>query len=145
MDNIMDSETNLIDSAFDLWSKLISKGGIDLEYYDSDLVSELSELLNISPVEDFERQLAYRHISADTLIRAFFYAVKPFTYMMQDLLAMYERAGAHVGNDNLQIRFNFGGKVPDLDFDLENFRKWIERWTIISHTVAVREWSPTYQ
>jgi hypothetical protein len=61
--------------------------------------------------------------------------------MMRELLAMFETAGAHASNNNLKIRFDFGEKMDDLEFDLRNFRTWSLQWSKLIRTVDVRHWN----
>jgi hypothetical protein len=67
-------------------------------------------------------------IPVERLVRAFFEAAAPFVDMWQDLLALFERAAASIGSQQLDIEYDFSSERPDkLRFNLEHFRREILR------------------
>jgi len=121
------SKTILLDKAVEVWAHIRAAGRTDLEYYDSGLEDELRRRLSL-PEGALGDSLATYEITVEAFLLAFFRCVQPFVDMMGELLAMYEQAGASVGNENLAVKFDFGREHAGLQFDLRHFRQWVEGW-----------------
>ncbi len=124
--------SNIIDNTFDLWNYIKTKGGLDLERYDSYIVDGLSSIFGFSEKLDFDSQIKKAHISIEDFLIAFFQIVHPYTEMMIDLLRMFEKAGVNTTNKNASIAFDFNSGRRFLQFNIDNFKKWLRTWKTIS-------------
>ncbi len=130
--------SELLQSASDVWKFLKKQGGLDTNLYDDDLEEELRIRLAIPSQSSFEDIL--ENTSTEDFIVAFFQTVQPYAEMMTDLLCMFEKAGAKQTNKNIAISFDFRQDIPELEFDLSNFRKWIESWKKVSGIYLANKW-----
>ena len=122
-----DSGAWKVDSAADLWQVFVQGAGLDVEGYDDQLLSELSENLKISS-KDFARELDRSGITAETLLLHFLQLISPYAAMLQDILAFFARAGAQSSSENIRIRFEFDSVSDIFEFDLRNFKDWEARF-----------------
>jgi len=60
---------------------------------------------------------------------------------MIDLLRMFEEAGANRTDKNIVVRFNFEHNLPELGFDLEHFRIWLEAWKKLKAKYLTNVWN----
>lgn len=121
------SDTGILTTAREVWARIRSGGGTDLERYDTELEDELRRRLTL-PAGALDDLLARHQVTVEAFVLAFFRCAQPFVEMMGDLLAMFERAGATAGSHNLDVEFDFGEGHAGLRFDLRHFRQWVERW-----------------
>src|ERR1700716_2034581 len=150
------------ETARDLWPVLITEAGLDVpakrawlrsllpersrrrtSWYDEDLINDLRKRLFPDSADHFEDLLDRTKppVRADALVRAFFRAVQPFSMMKADILAMLSVAGAHKGEDNLRIRFNFDPSSQPLDLLLSQFREQMEVIEERTRAVSVPSWN----
>lgn len=114
-------------TSYDCWRKLEIAGGIHPRY-DADLLDEICRALALDSTKAMGRQLRARSVPVERFIEAFFSAVEPYARMMRDLLVFFESARAVESSTGvLRIAFDFGHKIPGLEFDLESFRVWERR------------------
>lgn len=134
-----------LQTSAEVWDFLLSRGGLDLKYYDSAILDEMREKLNIplsKGKRDFKQELEGYQIDVEHLIIAFFQATAPFSCMMSDLLMQFEKAGAFRTTNNLKVKFDFDTKATALEFDLEHFRSWQIQFIHASRPVHVYEVNP---
>lgn len=94
--------------------------------YDQSLVQELRNRLDLPDAVPMVEALA--GIPIERFVRAFFEAAEPFVDMWEDLLALFERAAASTGSQQLDITYDFSAEQPrKLQFDLDHFRRTISR------------------
>lgn len=130
-----------INSSAELWIYLIDRAGLDLKYYDIEIENNIKRQLGVEYSEEkLLSILSRKNISTNTLLSAFFQAVEPYSMMLEDLLKMFETAGANRGDSNIEIEFDFGDDCDQFEFDVESFRKWHLVWTSISSEVSARLW-----
>ncbi|HYR28278.1 MAG TPA: hypothetical protein VEU30_07405, partial [Thermoanaerobaculia bacterium] len=91
--------------------------------------------------DDFDRALDEPSLTIERFLGALLQALGPFSRMLSDLLALFERAGARTTDASLRINFDFDN-APPLSFDLRHFRDWLSSLQKVRELVAVREWSP---
>lgn len=118
----------MLDRAAQIWTFLQLEGGLDLDFHvdmDGEIVHTLCSKLGLDDTEDIENELECRGTTVEQFIEAFLTALGPYSAMMNDLLAMFERAGATQTDHALHVRFDFGQEL-DLEFDIKHFRDWIE-------------------
>ena len=116
----------LVNTTSGLWEYIKKYGGLDQKYYDKDIVTDLKASLKLPARGNFDEQLQKSNISTEDFLEAFFTTIKPFSEMMCDLLAMFEKAGAKKSNKNILISFNFDKKKKPYKFDIEKFKETIE-------------------
>jgi hypothetical protein len=136
------SQIDLLNSAGQVWDHLITSGGLDEKYYDTEIVADLRSRLNLPPGRDFSQLLKDQQVSTEDLIFAFFQAIQPFAEMMSDLLVMFEQAGAKQAANNLSIEFDFGSEQPPLKFDLDHFRGSLVTWKTVTGSFVQSAWNP---
>ncbi|MGY3572935.1 hypothetical protein [Bradyrhizobium sp. USDA 4504] len=116
-------------SARQCWNEFVRIGGLEVEHYDGAVVAALASRLKLDPTLDIGPQLEHQNITAEDFIDAFFSATATFTDMLSDLLAFFEQANAsYSSSGGLSVAFNFGSKVRDLKFSIDQFREWEWRW-----------------
>ena len=133
------SDAVILTTAREVWARIRTNGGTDLERYDTELEDELRRRLAL-PAGPLNDLLARHPVTVEAFISAFFHSAQPFVDMMADLLVMFERAGARQGNQNLDVEFDFGEGHAGLRFDLRHFRQWIERWRRALQMVDTELW-----
>lgn len=112
------------ETAAQLWQMLQDKAGLELSDRDAELKKEILQILGLDPDLPVTVQLETDKVSINELLKAFYSCITPYAKMMNDLMVLFEQAGAHTGEDNLLLRFNFDEKTPSLDFDMRSFRIW---------------------
>jgi len=141
------ADSDRYDNALDLWRFFNKEGGLDVERdaYDGPIVEDIQTNLGFSVDESLDLQLAQHEVSVERFIGALFTAIQPYALMMTDLLQMFEEAGAKTTNENLSICFDFGSEeIPRLEFDVENFRDWLETWERLRQLTPNRRWTPAH-
>jgi len=128
-------------SSWDVWVFLKKQGGLDIDFYDVDLVQELRTRLSLPANEDFETHLKTGQISIEKFIMTFFQTIQPYAEMMVDLLKMFEKAGANRTDRNMVIKFNFDQDLSPLTFDLEHFRIWLDAWKRLKGKYLTNVWT----
>src|SRR5947199_10791827 len=90
-------QTKLLDTPASIWRALTKRGGLDLDYHndmDEDVVRSLLLALGVSPAIKLTEALRDPDLTVEEFMRALLEALNPFSAMLTDLLAMFERAGA---------------------------------------------------
>ena len=123
-----------------MWRYLKKKGGLDTKVYDAPLEEDLRKGLRFPSDGRLEDHLRSSGASVEDFLVAFFEAAEPYAQMMSDLLRMFEHAGATESGNNLLVRFDFGGRLGQLNFSLEHFRQWHTVWTRVAGQVQVNLW-----
>jgi hypothetical protein len=133
--------TQLINNSAEIWDKIKTIGGLDLNFYDTDLEVEIINNLGLSNDKKLDYWLGKQNISIEDFLAAFFVAAQPFSLMMSDLLKMFEQEGIKHTNENLNIEFNFDSKLPNFDFDLTSFKIWLSNWKELEQTYVFNVWN----
>lgn len=126
-----------------LWNALTARGGLDLNYHadmDEHVLGELARRLGVASADRIEVAIDDPSLTTETFLGALLTALGPFSRMLSDLLALFERVGARSTDASLRIDFDFG-KMPPLSFDLSHFRDWLSRFESVRALVMVQEWS----
>lgn len=115
-----------LQTSVEVWEYLLIQGGLDPKHYDADIIDEMRGKLKLksSIKNDFKQELEVHQIEVEQLIIAFFEVAAPFSVMMSDLLAQFEKSGAFRSTNNLKVKFDFDSKLAALEFDLQHFRSW---------------------
>jgi len=146
-----------ISDSYSLWLALRSRAGLSISAdkksggYDDTVASEIKEYLFPDTNGDLESLLKSHSLEVSTtqLLRAFFSALQPFSMMHYDILEMLIAASAPVGQETLQIKFDFTGDDPLIMF-LSEFKKQIHDFKeVISDAIttefgANRFWKVKY-
>jgi hypothetical protein len=121
-------------SSAELWRLLETTGGLLAgdDDYDRPLVDELRARLELPLDIPMEEALDAKNVTTEEFVDAFFHAVEPYVAMWSDLLALFERAAATTGDQNLRIDYRFGAASSlKLRFDLEHFRRVVEQIALL--------------
>lgn len=123
----MISEATSASSSPELWERLIAGGDLQPDGYDQPLVDELRRRLHLPEALSMPQALAGTPI--EHFVAAFFEVNEPFVEMWEDLLALFERAAASTGSQQLDIAYDFSSatRPRKLRFTLDHFRKTIAR------------------
>ncbi len=132
------TNTDLLETAPQIWAHLKQEGGIDLKRYDQALEDDLRTTLKL-PGGDFERLIS--GVTTESLLFAFFRALEPYAMMMSDLMTVFESVGAKHSDRNMQIRFDFDEDGPPLAFDIEHFKDWTDAIVEVLRSRETRKWS----
>lgn len=133
--------TELIKDASEIWDKIKTIGGLDLNFYDTDLEVDIINNLGLSNDNNLEYWLKKQKISVEDFLAAFFVAAQPFSLMMVDLLKMFKQEEIKSTNENLNIEFNFDKSIPNLEFDLNNFKNWLRKWKELEKEFIFNVWN----
>ncbi|MFS0885459.1 hypothetical protein [Aeromicrobium sp. 179-A 4D2 NHS] len=125
-----------ITSAIELWTAISDRAGLQERGYDADLLNDVKASLGVPQTDDLATAL--REESVENLLHAVLDALRPFSRMLSDLLALYEWVGATAADDpNLRITYDFDASAGDrYSFDLESFREHEERWVSATRLAA---------
>jgi uncharacterized protein YfaP (DUF2135 family) len=138
---------DIVRTSGECWRQLLAFGEIDVKHYDRAIVEAIANKLNLDPNIDLAGQLDSLAIETETFLNAFFKAAAPFTEMLQDLLAFFERAGAaQSATGTIEISFDFGKNVEGLKFDLSTFRTWQWQWhsALLQQSDGIPAWNHDY-
>ena len=75
----------LIKDAAEIWDKVKTIGGLDLNFYDSDLEVDIIINLGLSQDYNLDYWLKNQNVKIEDFLAAFFVAAQPFSLMMSDL------------------------------------------------------------
>lgn len=136
-------KNQLISTPIHFWQQIQAKGGLNVkdEFYDKPIIDAIKNNLGIPAEQDLDKALKTTPIGIEEFIYAFFLAVSPFSKMMQNLLAMFEKTGIKHAADNLEIEFDFGIKNENISFNIEQFKNLYEKWETISKTYTTHYWN----
>src|SRR5437870_942496 len=95
----------------------------ELPGYDAELVAVLKERLYPDATRSLEHELSANPAPTEAFLEAFFSALKPFSQMLREVLAMFEAAGARRSDQNLRIALDFDKASESLALTLHEFRE----------------------
>lgn len=135
-----------LENGLQVWQALVRSG---LEQtrknsfpgYDAELAAVLRERLYPNATVSLEHELRSAPPSTETFLDAFFNALKPFSQMLREVLAMFEEAGARRSDENLRIAFDFDKASEALALTLEEFREVESFFREIARPIVERRWS----
>ena len=135
-----------LENGLQIWQALVLSGleqarKHDLPGYDAELVARLKEELYPKATRSFEEELRSAPPSTESFLDAFFNALKPFSQMLREVLAMFEEAGARRSDENLRIAFDFDSASKPLALTLQEFREVETFFRQIARPVVEREWN----
>jgi hypothetical protein len=136
----------VLDNGLQLWRSLLASG-VELERknrlagYDAELVNELQKRLYPDSVHTFEQDMRRAPPSTEAFLDAFFSALKPFSQMLREVLAMFEDAGARRSDENLRIAFDFDEATKELSLTVKQFREVEVFFRRITREVIERRWN----
>ena len=115
-------------SGHEVWDFLRTSAGLHTDLSDTQLVQDLRTALPLPASGAVHKLLLEQRVSAPRFLDAFFTAFSPYVVMLNELLAMFDRAAAQQGVYKLSIQFDFGADRPGLTFDLTELKRWHRRW-----------------
>lgn len=135
-----------LENGLQIWQALVLSGleqarKHDLPGYDAELVARLQEELYPKATRSFEEELRSDPPSTESFLDAFFNALKPFSQMLREVLAMFEEAGARRSDENLRIAFDFDSASKPLALTLQEFLEVETFFRQIARPVVEREWN----
>lgn len=133
-----------ITNAAQLWKYLTSNGGIDDGYYDREIFRSedpdlnLYAILGIRPsTGNIEANLSAAGTSVEAFLIGLLKALHPYSLMMADLCAFFEKYGVKYGEENMRIQFDFEeAEQEDVGFDLKSFRELLEDYQKVERNIS---------
>lgn len=149
----------LITTAPELWQELAGTAQFDKREYDLEIQNEIRRRLGFPPTGNMLALLQKYNISCEALLDAVFHCIMPFSQMLSDLFAMFQRANAQKSDHNLMIQFDFNSQEKPYNIDIEFFhRQTLSANLFVTHAIGkipchpyslVAEigkiWEPNYQ
>ncbi|TDF95921.1 hypothetical protein [Paenibacillus piri] len=126
-----------IGDAVSLWDLLIEEGGLSPKTYDKDILAEFQSKLIGHEVNNFRQSLITEKISIERFLTVFFKSLEPFSIMMNDLLVMFEKAGAKSNGNHVHISLNPDSIKEEFKFDIRHFIEMIEQWNQVRKSLVV--------
>jgi hypothetical protein len=136
----------MLENGFQIWQALVRSGlekarKNNLPGYDAELVSLLKKRLYPYSTHSLERELRTSPPSPEVFLEVFFGALKPFSQMLRDVLAMFAAAGAHRSDENLRIAFDFDTASEALALTLQQFREVEAFFRRVARPIVERLWN----
>jgi hypothetical protein len=135
-------ERKILESSVDLWEFIKEQGGLDLNYYDKGILLDIRTAFGISSSASIEKHLQNNDISIENFLHVFFSAIAPFSQMFNDLLELFDRQGINQTNNSMIIKFNFDSN-DSFEFNIKQFKVWINKWEAISSKSKVLDINST--
>src|SRR5437667_11335271 len=111
------TEPEVLRSPLEVWGYLVSSGGLQPESWDAELVDNLLGRRRAPKDGTAEERIARSSVTTEEFVVAFLSTVEPFAKMLDDLLALFARAGVRETNANAAIAFDFSAvNENDLSF-----------------------------
>ncbi len=117
-------KTETIKDTIELWIEFEQTADFKNNEYDKAMLTEIKEELGFSQECDIRGQLAIEKITSEQLLAVLLKLMQPFSVMMNNLLSMFEAAGAQYTDNNLQIQFDFEEAKDRFNLDLNHFRMY---------------------
>lgn len=117
---------DVIFSAPELWNEISKTAQFQQETYDLNMLKDIRSRLALPPTGSMPTLLKKHHISCEELLDAVLSCMQPFADMLNDLYAMFQKAGAQQSNHNLRIQFDFNKSKNSFSWDLDFFRQQAE-------------------
>jgi hypothetical protein len=138
--------SEVLESSWQLWQSLVQSGLQEtrknlLPGYDAELAELLKDRFYPGSSSSLDHLLRKKPPSVEAFLDAFFGALKPFSQMLRDVLAMFEGASAKRSDENLRIAFDFDKASVALALTLREFREIEKFFRSIARPVVVREWN----
>ncbi|MEV5764727.1 hypothetical protein AB0L34_09140 [Micromonospora sp. NPDC052213] len=135
------SEDGLLKTGADLWRTLVEQGQIKESSFDLALREDVRVTLGLPSHGSFLQQLVRRGVSAQALLEALLSAIQPFSAMLVELLACYDKVRARLADQrSLRIVYDFNAATSTV-VPLEHFRDQVRQWSLTTARVAIRTWS----
>ncbi len=136
-------ELKILRSPEKVWKTILAETGLSIKNYDQGFLEAIAS--EIDPKDppnllNYKSEFKRRNISTEKLIGAFFSASKPLTLMMRDVCIFFARHGIKGTNNSIRMKFDFGADLPELEFDLENFKEIIRKSVMVIQQVEARVW-----
>jgi hypothetical protein len=125
-----------INNTYELWTFLKNEGGFDAKGYDKDMFDELMHSFKMYPEHKFETALKKQQIKQEEFIVNFFQLLQPFSLMISNILALFEKNGIKQSNKNIEISFDSSLVNKKLSFNISNF---IEYQEIVKKVICAHE------
>ncbi len=135
-----------LENGLQIWEALVRSGLEEarkdrLPGYDAELVEALKQRLYPQATRALEKELRAAPPPAETFLDVFFSALKPFSEILGEVLAMFEAAGARRSNENLRIAFDFDKASRTLTLTLQEFREVESFFRRVARPLAERTWN----
>lgn len=119
-------KTETIKDTIELWIKFEQAADFKNNDYDKAMLTEIKKELGFRQECDICKQLAIEKTTSEQLLGVLLKLMQPFSIMMNNLLSMFEAAGAQYTDNNLQIQFDFEKAEDRFNLDLNHFRMYYE-------------------
>lgn len=114
---------DIITTAPKLWKEIAGTAQFQHKEYDKDMLQEIRNTLALPSGGNMGNLLKTHQVSCEALLSAVLQCMLPFAQMLNDLLVMFQQAGAQQTNHNLKIQFDFNSRKEKFSTDLEFFRQ----------------------
>ncbi len=116
----------LITNSYELWDEISKTAQFQHKEYDMNMLQEIRNILGLPLNGSMHVLLKKYNISCEALLDTVLRCIQPFTEMLNDLYAMFQKAGAQESDHNLRIQFDFNRNKETFATDLNFFRQQIE-------------------
>ena len=113
--------SELITTASVLWDEIAKTAQFQNKEYDMNMLQEIRGKLGLPSNGSIPVLLKKHKVSCGELLNAVLICMQPFGEMLNDLYAMFQRAGAQQSNHNLKIQFDFNRNKETFATDLDFF------------------------
>ncbi|MDW8848919.1 hypothetical protein SD960_02350 [Flavobacterium sp. MMLR14_040] len=138
--------TTEINDAAQLWEFLKSSAGLDLKYYDKQMLDSydpdlnLYSLLGIScDLPSVEENLAAGQVTLERLLEVLLTAFHPYSRMMNEICRFFAKYEIKYADENIKMEFDFDSLTEDMRFDLESFREMVNKYHLIEVQISAYE------
>jgi len=128
-----------VQTATELWTSFMTRGGIqakrarsDRPSYDHELISDVINFLGLDSRESIKKELERKRTPMEDLLQALLLAARPWSRMMTDILEMLQSANASYEGDGIVLELQLSKLQPRLAETLGSFRKQAEMATRVT-------------
>ncbi|MCP2027403.1 hypothetical protein L1276_002560 [Flavobacterium sp. HSC-32F16] len=140
------TEQTIIKDAAQLWRFLEQGAGVDTKYYDKEIFNSKDPDLNLysllgikSTYGSVEENLVAGGVSTEAFLQVLLKAFQPYSLMMVEVCAFFEKYQAKYSAENIKIQFNFDKELSDVGFNLEHFRQTLHHFQVLERELTVYE------
>lgn len=134
----LEFESVEIKDAAQLWRFLNTGAGLDLKYYDKQMLDSedpdlnLYSLLGIKcDLPSVEENLKAAGVTLEHMLVNLLTAFHPYSMMINEICRFFDKYEIKYADQNIRMEFDFGSVTEDMRFDLENFREIARNYHLI--------------
>lgn len=119
-----------ITDAVQLWRLMKTKAGLDLQYYDKQMLDSEDPDLNLYSLlgikcdkPSVEENMQVAGVTLEHLLQVLLNAFHPYSMMINEICRFFAKYEIKYADQNIRMEFDFESLTEDMQFDLENFRE----------------------